>query len=102
LDLDETLVHFVEKKRRFFTRPYVQEFLENVSKEWEIIVFTASRKMYADWILDSLDPKNYISHRLYRESCRDIEGVHVKDLAKLGRDMSKVVIVDNIPESFVF
>ena len=38
--------------------------------------------------------------RLYREHTTVIGGVHVKDLARLNRDLAKTVIVDNSPESY--
>ena len=48
-------------------RKYVREMLANLSKKFEIIVFTASHSCYADVILDYLDPdKCLISHRFYR------------------------------------
>jgi len=37
-----------------------------MSQLYEIIVFTASQKLYADKIIDQIDPKKRISHRLYR------------------------------------
>lgn len=38
-----------------------------MSKIFEIVVFTAAKQDYADFILDYLDPhKNLINHRLYR------------------------------------
>lgn len=57
LDLDETLVHFSEKKQKgeFYTRPYSQKFILEMSKYFEIIIFTAAVKEYADWIIDKID-----------------------------------------------
>jgi len=38
-----------------------------MSKLYEIIVFTASQRVYADKIIDLIDPKKLrITHRLYR------------------------------------
>jgi CTD small phosphatase-like protein 2 len=38
-----------------------------LSKNFEVIVFTASHSCYANVVLDYLDPNNeYIEHRLYR------------------------------------
>lgn len=48
-------------------RPYAQEILKNLSKNFEIIVFTASHSCYANVVLDKLDPDGrYIQHRLFR------------------------------------
>lgn len=42
-------------------------------------------------VLDKLDPENkLISYRLFRDSTHFIDGVHVKNLEGLNRDLSKV------------
>ncbi len=43
-----------------------------------------------------------IKHRLYREHTHQIEGVNVKDLSKLGRDIKKILIIDNVEGNFKF
>ena len=51
-------------------RPYAEAFLKELSKIFELIIFTASHSCYANVLIDYLDPENqYISHRFYRESC---------------------------------
>ena len=87
LDLDETLVHctvepisnadlqfpvvfngscyqvYVRK------RPFLDHFLEQVAQNFEVVVFTASQKIYAETLLNILDPQGkFIHHRLYREA----------------------------------
>lgn len=42
LDLDETLVHFESKERKFKVRPNCISFLRNLSLHYEIIIFTAA------------------------------------------------------------
>lgn len=56
LDMDETLIHFDPRRRMFRPRPHVHNFLREMSQYWEIVVFTAGLKDYADWILNELDP----------------------------------------------
>ena len=103
LDLDETLVHFFycPSGGSFLIRPYCYEFLRDMSDIFEIAIFTAAMQDYADGILDKLDPnKIYIKYRLYRQHT-SISGISfVKDLTKLGRDLSKVIIIDNLPDNF--
>ena len=101
LDLDETLVHSIEETGNTFLRPGVKEFLEKLSPFYEIIIFTAGVKDYADNLLDQIDAQNkLIQHRLYREHTTVINRVNVKDIKKLGRDLKKVIIIDNISENF--
>ena len=76
------------------------KFLYEMSKYYELVVFTAGLKDYADWIINDFDRSNYINHRLYRDHTRYRNGVYVKDLSKLGRDLSKIIIIDNIEENF--
>jgi len=40
----------------FNIRPFTKETLEFVNKYFEVVVFTASHKWYADVILDYMDP----------------------------------------------
>ncbi len=56
LDLDETLVNYQIATKKFSVRPYALTFLKNMHKYWEIVVFTAGLKDYADPILNELDP----------------------------------------------
>ncbi|RVW83777.1 CTD small phosphatase-like protein [Vitis vinifera] len=93
LDLDETLVHSSR-------RPGVDELLEKLGEKFEIVVFTAGLREYASLVLDRLDKKGMISHRLYRDSCKEIDGKFVKDLSDLGRDLKRVVIVDDNPNAY--
>lgn len=103
LDLDETLVHFVENQNgssQFLIRPYAQYFLKKMSNYYEIIVFTAAMQDYADYILDRMDTTNCISHRLYRKHTNLQNNVYHKDLSRIGRNLSRTIIVDNNAENF--
>lgn len=102
LDLDETLIHFESngKKSKFLVRPYTYDFIFNLSQKFEIIIFTAAQKDYADWILDKIDRKNCISARYYREHCIMSKTSHLKDLCFLNKNLKKTIIVDNFPDNF--
>lgn len=101
LDLDETLIHFEASEKKFKIRPNCITFLKTLSQYFEVVIFTAASQDYADWILDVLDPnKAFISHRLYRQHTQYDDGVYVKDLNLLGRDLKKTIIIDNIRENF--
>jgi CTD small phosphatase-like protein 2 len=46
--------------------------------------------------------EHLISKRLYRQyTMPTCQGFYVKDLSRLGRDLSKTIIVDNTPECFM-
>ena len=103
LDLDETLVHFfyTPSGGSFLIRPHCFDFLEEMSSIFDIAIFTAGMKDYADSILDLLDPeKKWIKYRLYRHHTSLSGMCFVKDLSKLGRDLKKVIIIDNLADNF--
>ncbi|KAL4511843.1 hypothetical protein ABPG72_012688 [Tetrahymena utriculariae] len=103
IDLDETLVHFQEipdEGGQFLIRPHAEIFLQKLSEYYEIVIFTAAIKDYADFILDVIDTTKAISHRLYRQHTDRNGRCYVKDISKLGRDLSKTLIIDNLPENF--
>lgn len=105
LDLDETLIHFEEKPdgtSQFLIRPFAQLFLKQVAQYYEVVIFTAALQDYADYILDRMDTEKCVSHRLYRQHTNLDKkcNVYQKDLSRLGRDLSRTLIVDNNAENF--
>lgn len=140
LDLDETLVHssFKYVKAADFVipveidgivhsvyvlkRPGCDEFLRQVAKWYEVVIFTASVSRYGDPLLDTLDgvlkpnpvSKNgsrelynntgqrHIHQRLFRDSCYNYEGNYVKNLSQIGRPLEDIIILDNSPASYIF
>lgn len=49
-----------------------------------------------------MDTEHLISARLFRDQCILSDGVFVKDLGLLGRDLSKVIMIDNAATSFKY
>ncbi|XP_070770292.1 carboxy-terminal domain RNA polymerase II polypeptide A small phosphatase 1-like isoform X6 [Enoplosus armatus] len=101
IDLDETLVHS-SFKVYVLKRPHVDEFLKRMGELFECVLFTASLSKYADPVSDLLDKWGAFRSRLFRESCVFHKGNYVKDLSRLGRDLNKVIIIDNSPASYIF
>lgn len=82
-------------------RPGLTEFLERLSESFEVVVFTAGLEDYASQVLDKIDRKGVITQRLYRDSCREVNGRYVKDLSMVvGEDLGSVLIVDDNPSSY--
>jgi CTD small phosphatase-like protein 2 len=53
-----------------YIRPHAKETLEELSKYFEVLVFTSSNKNYAKEVVKRLDPKlQWISFLLHREHC---------------------------------
>ncbi|XP_033473865.1 uncharacterized protein LOC117251546 isoform X1 [Epinephelus lanceolatus] len=120
IDLDETLVHSSFKPVNnadfiipveidgtvhqvyVLKRPHVDEFLKRMGEMFECVLFTASLSKYADPVSDLLDKWGAFRSRLFRESCVFHKGNYVKDLSRLGRDLNKVIIIDNSPASYIF
>ena len=76
-----------------------------LSTMYEIAVFTAGEKEYADTILDFIDgDRTVIKHRLYRQHCMSpAKNIYVKDLRVIGdRDLKDMVLVDNSIVSFAY
>ena len=86
-----------------FVRRGAKQFLAEVSKYFEVGIFTASVKEYADAVIDYLDPhKNMIKFRLYRNNCINVnDRIYVKDLRILkGVDLKDILLIDNSMYSF--
>ena len=94
LDLDGTLVYRCTSDfgPYFFVRPGVFNLFKELSENYEINIFTASEKGFADFVIDKLDKDNeYISYRFYYEHCFQ----DYKRLDKIGRDLKKIVTIDD-------
>ena len=92
----------VAHQASIFIRPHAKETLQRLSRDFEIIIFTASHRGYADKVVDILDPtRQWVSHRLFREHCfASKQGVYVKDLRVINRKLKDMLIVDNALYSY--
>ena len=90
LDLDETLVHYIEEKDRHYVqvRPFAEYFISEMGKYFELVIFTSAEEEYANIVLEEIDKYKVIT------------GLCLKDLDKIGRDIKRVCIIDNDKNNF--
>ncbi|KAJ3024119.1 mitochondrial inner membrane protein required for protein import [Thoreauomyces humboldtii] len=104
IELTDALVHLEWDKSvgwRVATRPGVKQFLANLTRYYEVVVFTSSPGYLAQPVCQALDPHFlYTMYRLFRDHTKLIDGVYVKDLSQLNRDLTKTVLLDTKAESF--
>ncbi|CCD25108.1 protein translocase subunit TIM50 NDAI_0E02910 [Naumovozyma dairenensis CBS 421] len=104
LTLEDLLVHSEWSQKygwRTAKRPGVDYFLGYLSQYYEIVLFSSNYMMYGEKIAEKLDPLHaFISYSLFKEHCVYKDGVHIKDLSKLNRDVNKVLIIDTDPNNY--
>ncbi|KAF5863045.1 Nuclear envelope morphology protein 1 [Aspergillus alliaceus] len=84
-------------------RPHCDEFLRKICKWYKLVIFTASVQEYADPVIDWLEQeRKYFHARYYRQHCTFRNGAYIKDLSSVEPDLSKVMILDNSPMSYIF
>lgn len=84
-------------------RPHCDDFLRRVCKWYNLVIFTASVQEYADPVIDWLEQeRKFFSGRLYRQHCTFRHGAFIKDLSSVEPDLSRVMILDNSPLSYMF
>ncbi|PBP16207.1 DNA-directed RNA polymerase III [Diplocarpon rosae] len=84
-------------------RPHCDDFLRRICKWYNLVIFTASVQEYADPVIDFLETeRKFFSGRYYRQHCTYRHGAFIKDLSSVEPDLSKVMILDNSPLSYMF
>eukprot|EP00117_Sycon_ciliatum_P030564 scpid80759/ scgid24059/ CTD small phosphatase-like protein 2 len=83
-----------------YDRPFLKEFLKRVARKYELIVYTAAAQSYAEGILTHLnlqqdEPVFNLKSILHRDHCLLKGGYKIKCLAKVGRDMSKTIFLED-------
>ena len=96
VSLDGTLIESQWTRQfgwRYVKRPGVDDFLTHLAPYYELVLWTECTTA-AETVIDALDPRRLLRHRLYRDATTYTNGLHIKDLSHLNRDMDRVVIVD--------
>ena len=83
-----------------YKRPHLDQFLERVFDLFEVVFYTSSVESYANNIIDYIDPDKRASGRLFRDAWIWKDQYYIKDLSRLGRDQSSIIIIDNSPTAY--
>ena len=103
IDLEGTLVTSTWNSKhgwRHAKRPGVDEFLKEMARHYEIVIFTTNIGGIADDIITRLDKQGVVMHRLFREHTKYQDGKYIKDLSVMNRDLSRVILLDDDPAAF--
>jgi import inner membrane translocase subunit TIM50 len=108
LGLEDTLVHFDWNRMdgwRDHIRSDLHNVLENaVKNNWEIVLFSSKPQLeYQDYVQGphaKLDPYGFIKHKLWHEQTDSANLNFCKNLERLNRDLSRVVVVDWNKQSY--
>ena len=87
-----------------FKRPGVEKVILEMSKHYDLVLWTAGTQSYADPIVDWLDPEKVIfSKQVYHtERTQSQDRRFVKNFNKLQVALSRVLILDNSEKSYAF
>lgn len=84
-----------------YKRPHVDEFLDFVSKWYDVVIYTASMEPYASSVVDKLDAgRGIFRRRFYRQHCNSATNFVSKNLYMVERDLTRVFIIDNSPSAY--
>ena len=103
LDLEETLISVKllnDGKILIRPRPGLISFLSGVKQYYEIISFSKLSKNYSNIIIEQIEEnRKLFDYNLYREHCTLVGRKFVKDISRIGRDMKKIIMIDDLPEN---
>ena len=106
LDLSDTLanIQFTDNSGQniiFNLRPGLFSFLNAIKPIYELVSFTTESKEFSDMILKEIEKnRKYFDYNLYRDHATLYGNIFIKDITKLGRDIRKIIIVDDDPTNF--
>lgn len=94
---------YLEHPVLVYKRPLLGDFLQEVAKMADLVLFTSAADSYAAAVAAQLDPDGELfAAVLSRAQCTDLgDGIFAKDLTALGRPLERTILVDDAPTSFV-
>ena len=103
LDLEDTLLnirYLNNGKLLLSLRPGLFSFLSGIKQYYEIISFSKFSKNYSSTIINYIQGNSKLfDYSFYREHCALIGRKFYKDITRIGRDMKRIIMVDDLPEN---
>ena len=103
LDLGGTLINVkIDNQGRAVCRlrPGLIDFLIGIKPFYEIISYTKLSKEYSDLIIRIIEKNRPLfDYNLYRDHCVLVGNRFIKDISRIGRDMTKIIMIDDVPEN---
>ncbi|ETV87728.1 hypothetical protein H257_01202 [Aphanomyces astaci] len=103
LAVEDVLLHSEWDRKygwRHAKRPHVDEFMETLSRHYEIVLYSSESQGLVEEVLAKLNQKGCAFHYLFRDATHFINNAHVKDLAPMNRDIKRIILIDTKPENF--
>lgn len=89
---------YLEEPVHLFKRPLLDDFLAEVSKMCDVVLFTSAAPGYVERLVPLIEPAGSpFAAVLARAHCTSLDALYVKDLSRLGRPLERVVLVDDNP-----
>ena len=96
LSLDKTLSYKNNKTNAIILRNGLFSFLSTIKPFFELILFSIDSKDFSEPIINMIEnDKKYFDYKFYKDHCVLYKNNLIKDLTLIGRDLSKIIIVDN-------
>ena len=101
LDLNKTLAYYNNEIGFLKLRNGLFSFLSMIKTYYELISFSCESIDIANTIIKEIESdKKYFDYNLNREHCIVYDNNLVKDISLIGRDISKVIIIDHDENCF--
>ena len=96
LSLDKTLSYKNNKTNAIILRNGLFSFLSTIKPFFELILFSIDSQDFSYPIINMIEnDKKYFDYKFYKDHCVLYKNNLIKDVTLIGRDLSKIIIVDN-------
>ena len=102
VDLEKTLIGSEYDARygwRHVKRPGLDQFLEKLSAYYEIVIFSENDIGAVAEVMFAIDPEGRC-HKLGSAAAEARDGLMIKRLDYMNRDVSRIILIDDNPEAF--